>query len=316
MNTTISETLSLSEEISNPLSSPKQNLGSSPKNTSPNPIVIKIYSTHFDPPAVTCNKESTIRWIVAPVKEDNSNSLYFGGTKGHVIGFDQLGLESPYLDTNKMFELTFHQPGIYNYKCLIFGNIEGTIEVLSDEEGAITTDDINKLCKNKGASKSICSVGASTDIERGPGEEKLPMILEETENIKKVIEKYLKKSKWELPVELALELDKIEKEIPFFEEDSKEIIDQDEIQEISENNKKKKPSRNKIRRQRIKRRHFLEKYQEECKLIRHILGIEFFRIWYDRVRILSEYKEKDKMVEIENKAKIIFKCMQFEPSLS
>lgn len=254
-------------------------------------ITIKVHSTYFEPANVTCTTDTTIRWVVVPNKEQNSSSLYYGATRGHVIGFDQIGAESSYLDLNHSYELKFHQAGIYNYKCLIFGEMKGSIEVLSKDDYPVNFDDIRNT--DKGA-KSIYSVGASTDIERP--EEKLELITKE-ENIRKIVDKYMRKSKWELPEQLALEIDKIEKDIPFFKEDKKaEMIT------------KKKRNRNKRRRHTRKKNLFLLSWSEEAKLFRHLLRINYSQMWNRQDKV----KEINSQVQ-NSKETLIKSCMDFIP---
>ena len=210
-----------------------------------------------------------------------------------------------------MFELTFHQPGIYNYKCLIFGNIEGCVEVLSDDEFSVSAEDIKNA---KCGSKSICSVGASTDIEKLPGEESLSIIKDDREeSIKKIIDKYLKKAKWELPVELALELDKIEKDIPFFVE--KEGIDEEDRKSSSISAAlststigKRKRTRNGRRRLNAKKRAFMESLKSESLLLQKIFRTSFLQIWTSRHNII-----KDSGNTLHDRSGTIKACMDLSP---
>lgn len=261
------------------------------------PIVIRVFSTHFDPAFVTCSPETTIRWLIMPVREQNSHSLYYNTTQGHVIGFEQIDVESPYLETNKTFELTFHRPGIYNYRCLIFGGLEGCVEVLSSDEFGVDREDIRRVKgidkKNVASICSICSIGASTDIEKVTASEDAPKDeAAEMKSIQKIIEKYLKGAKWELPVEIALEMDKIEDEIPFYSEEKKKSA-------------KRKRTRNARRRYKAKRHAFMEFWKDESKVFQEVIRSEFKDIWNRRRDILAN---KDNQAS-SSRAAAIEACM-------
>jgi len=254
-------------------------------------ITIKVHSAYFEPANIICTTDTIIRWLVVPNKEQNSKSLYYGATRGHAIGFDQIDAESPYLDINHSYELKFHQPGIYNYKCLIFGDMKGSVEVLPKDDYPINLEDIERA---KSGARSIYSVSASTDIERP--EEKLELINKE-ENIKKIVDKYMKKARWELPEQLAIEIDKIEKDIPFFKEGKKaEMIT------------KKKRNRNRRRRHTRAKNVLIQSWNEESKLFKHLLRINYSQMW----------NRQDKVKEINNEVQIsrvelVKSCMDYIP---
>ncbi len=228
---------------------------------------------------MTCNQETTIRWVVMPAREHDASSLYFDTTRGHVLGFEQIPVESPYLETNKVFELTFHRPGIYTYKCLIFGNMQGTIEVLcGDDYGKGLAKEDLMLSKDGGV-KSVCSIGASTDIDRTGGEE--PGAFEEEKldvaNIRKIVEKYMKKAKWELPIDLALELDKIESDMPFYKE----------AKEEEKKQAKHKRNRNARRRQKVKKTMFLSFWEGQSSLFQTVMRKGFTQLWNRKDEIVG-----------------------------
>ena len=253
------------------------------------PIIVKVYSTHFEPSIVTCNCDTSIRWVIIPSNEQNCRSLYYGCTREHVIGFEQIGIESPYLYENCCYEVTFHLPGTYNYKCLIFGNMKGCVEVLPEDDVFITTEDI---IKGRKISKSVYSVATSTDIEKVTPEENLELMMKE-ESIKKIINKYMKKAKWELPMQLSIEMEKIEKNLPFFKEDMKEKM-----------RLRKQRNRNRRRRHKQAKNVFMETWNGQPQLFRHLLRINFPRMW-TRVRQTNEIKIKS----TPSKLFIIQSCM-------
>eukprot|EP00826_Nyctotherus_ovalis_P003662 TRINITY_DN10754_c0_g5_i2.p1 TRINITY_DN10754_c0_g5~~TRINITY_DN10754_c0_g5_i2.p1 ORF type:complete len:266 (-),score=79.55 TRINITY_DN10754_c0_g5_i2:70-867(-) len=247
-------------------------------------ILIKVLNTCFDPPSVTCTADTTIRWLVVASKENDSKSLYYGSTRGHVIGFDQIAIESPYLGIDRCYEVTFHQPGIYNYKCLILRNMEGCIEVLPKEEVSISREEIAKTK----VTTSVCSVGASTDIEKMWPEESAALSNKD-ESIKKVIDNYMAKAKWELPKQLAIELDKIEKEIPFFEENKQ-----------TEGKKKRKRKRKHNRSKGI----FTKLWKKQPSILRDLIQIVFGQMW-------SKYKGENAVAT--SRLDVIHECMSYIP---
>jgi len=249
----------------------------------PKVMTIKVYNTCFDPANITCTVDTTIRWVVVASKENDSKSLYYGSTRGHVIGFDEIDAESSFLDINGYYELTFYRPGIYNYKCLILRNMEGCIEVLPKEEITISREEIVKTK----VSRSVYSIGASTDIERIGVEENLELA---DESIKKVIDKYMTKAKWELPKQLAIEIKKIEKELPFFEEHKK-------VKAKKRRKRKRKHNRSK--------RKFMKLWKEQPDLLREVLQIVF-------EKMQTGVKEKESGVDI-SRTSIIKDCMDFIP---
>eukprot|EP00826_Nyctotherus_ovalis_P006590 TRINITY_DN11578_c0_g2_i3.p1 TRINITY_DN11578_c0_g2~~TRINITY_DN11578_c0_g2_i3.p1 ORF type:complete len:170 (+),score=51.31 TRINITY_DN11578_c0_g2_i3:126-635(+) len=169
--------------------------------------------------------------------------------------------------------------------------MQGSVEVLPKDDYPISLEDVVRA---KSGARSIYSVGASTDIERP--EEKLEFITKE-ESIRKIVDKYMRKARWELPEQLAIEIDKIEKDIPFFQEDKKtEIIT------------KKKRDRNKRRRQARKKYVFMESWNGETRLLRHLLRFNYSQMW-NRPGKIEEVNSK----EHYSKAEVIKSCMDFLP---
>lgn len=94
--------------------------------------VILVKNTQFIPSLKKCSVDKTIEWKVESDKEDSKTSIYFNTVRNHVIGFDTLNIESPYLSSGDTYSVQFHAPGIYKYKCLVYPAMKGTIEVIGN----------------------------------------------------------------------------------------------------------------------------------------------------------------------------------------
>ena len=110
-------------------------------------LTIQVMNASFSPCVIACSPNTIIHWSVVGARELDKNSLYFNATRNHVIGFEILPIESPYLCLNDNFEIQFHKPGVYEYKCLIYPAMKGVIKVIGkegdqnykDENGGIYT---------------------------------------------------------------------------------------------------------------------------------------------------------------------------------
>ncbi len=157
---------------------------------SPTTVNIQIKGTNFLPAAVQCESGTILRWVVRPEKESNSHSLYYGSTRGHVLGFEDLPLESSYLSANQSFELTIYKPGVYRYRCLIFPSMSGAVEVVPRRDG--TAEDLS----NPRVFSVPEPIESSKEVDSSE---------EDGTKIKEIVEKYLHKAQRNL--EPSVELD-------------------------------------------------------------------------------------------------------------
>ena len=180
------------------------------KATSIKTVLIK--NTSFAPALVRCEADTIVRWVVDLDKERNNKSLYYDTTRGHVIGFEDLEIESGFLTIQHLFEVQFHQPGIFKYKCLIFPSMTGVIEIVPGTKCE---------CVNAGNARKVFTMmkADAKPIEKQVESSPLkPKHQHQQHSIKEIVKKYLQKADRMLAPNVELELDNDEdSELDIFE---------------------------------------------------------------------------------------------------
>eukprot|EP00831_Metopus_contortus_P044850 TRINITY_DN35953_c0_g1_i2.p1 TRINITY_DN35953_c0_g1~~TRINITY_DN35953_c0_g1_i2.p1 ORF type:complete len:180 (+),score=31.34 TRINITY_DN35953_c0_g1_i2:426-965(+) len=176
--------------------------------------------------------------------------------------------------------------------------MQGIIEVMPSEEMMLRGEELREMAIRLKTGTQSYSGCVSTDIEKSSIVESLFEIdpeVQREESVYKVIEKYLDKTKWELPRGVAQELQKLEKDNPLLESSKEEA--------------RKRRNRNRRKREKVKKLIFFDQFKDEPPLTQHLLRLDFKRIMQKRKKILKEESECE--MQTHNRRELIQRCMKF-----